>query len=70
MSDNACYRQPSYNSVEIRAKLLSVQAINFRDEKLYQITSRDYGDPFSRAFTADEVASLRTHGIVCSSSAS
>ena len=26
-----------------------MKAINFRDEKLYQITSRDYGDPFSRA---------------------
>jgi hypothetical protein len=26
-----------------------VQPINFRDEKLYRITSQDYGDPFRRA---------------------
>jgi len=26
-----------------------VKAINWRDEKLYQITARDYGDPFGRA---------------------
>jgi hypothetical protein len=30
--------------------VLSVKAINWRDEKLYKITARDYGDPFSRAF--------------------
>ncbi len=26
-----------------------MKAINWRDEKLYQITARDYGDPFGRA---------------------
>ena len=26
-----------------------MKAINFRDEKLYKITARDYGDPFHRA---------------------
>jgi len=29
--------------------VLSVKSINWRDEKLYKITSRDYGDPFRRA---------------------
>jgi hypothetical protein len=46
----ACLQQSSWNSAEIRGKVLSVKAINWRDEKLYKITSRDYGDPFSRAF--------------------
>jgi hypothetical protein len=29
--------------------VLSAKAINWRDEKLYEITARDYGDSFSRA---------------------
>jgi hypothetical protein len=29
--------------------VLSLKAINWRDEKLYKITARDYGDPFRRA---------------------
>jgi len=35
---------------DIQDKVLSVKAINWSDEKLYKITARDYGDPFSRAF--------------------
>ena len=29
--------------------MFSLKAINWRDEKLYKITSSDYGDPFRRA---------------------
>jgi len=40
-----------------------VKAINWRDEKLYQITARDYGDPFSRVFGTVLYSSIKGTGI-------
>lgn len=39
-----------------------MKAINFRDEKLYKITARDYGNPFSR--TLGVILYAATKGVV------
>jgi hypothetical protein len=49
LSAIACYLQSFWNSAKIPITVVSVKAINWRDEKLYEITARDYGDPFGRA---------------------